>query len=243
MARDPDAGEQFPSMSQGPVFQNQRNPIPYACPLNPESKKPFTVGTACPAPIHLPDGDVTTRRDYQEDKPPGSRRTSGEWVLTGGCGPLHAVTDRVPALTDHHADPSCRPAAVCCSPLPYSRGKGPAVPAAVLGGGEPSLGPAPIHPVLCHTPACAPARFGRASGHLGIPHSLWLSPFLSPEGLFAQLLFIVLYAHPPQLLALPSLPPTSERPSRHPDSAELLRDQPAPADCHVRLPRAAQGTR
>lgn len=47
---------------------------------------------------------------------------------------LHPVTDHLPALIDHHADPSCRPAAVCRAPLPYSRGKGAVTRSSCVGG-------------------------------------------------------------------------------------------------------------
>lgn len=60
----------------------------------------------------------------QEDKPPCSCGTLGGMDSHGRLWSLHPVADRLPALADHHADPGRRAAAVCCAPLPYSRGKG-----------------------------------------------------------------------------------------------------------------------
>lgn len=120
----------------------------------------------------------------------------------GRLGSLHPVTDRLPALTDHHADPSCGPAAVCRAPLPYSRGKGAAILSSCFGRKGALVEPSPLPAILEPVPQ---PGLGEHSASCASITPLWLSPSLLSKDLFAQRLSLILCAHPPQLLTLPSL--------------------------------------
>lgn len=116
---------------------------------------------------------------------------------------LHPVTDRLPALTDHHADPSCGPAAVCRAPLPYSRGKGAAILSSCFGRKGALVEPYPTPQPPSHL--YPQPGLGEHSASCASITPLWLSPSLLSEDLFAQRLSLILCARPPQPLTLLSL--------------------------------------
>lgn len=114
---------------------------------------------------------------------------------------LHPVTDRLPALTHHHADPSCGPSAVCCASFPYSRGKGAAILSSCVGMKGALAEP---HPPATLAPVPQPGLGEHSASRTSVT-SPWLRPSFLPKGLFAQRLSLILCARPPQLFTLPSL--------------------------------------